>query len=126
MKRFTIKRPSFAGALILFVFLSPALAQRVDFSRDIRPILSDRCFLCHGPDEAKRKVNLRLDTEAGAKQAQGKTTPIVPGNPAASEVIRRITAENSSRMPPAYAGHKALSAREIALIRRWVEQGARW
>src|SRR6266567_3486040 len=97
-----------------------ATAQTVEFSRDIRPLLSDRCFLCHGPDEANRKVNLRLDTEAGAKQSQGKTTPIVPGDPAASEVIRRISAENSSRMPPAYSGLKALSAREIALIRRWV------
>src|SRR6266567_7800962 len=104
-----------------------ATAQTVEFSRDIRPLLSDRCFLCHGPDEANCKVNLRLDTEAGAKQPQGKTTPIVPGDPAASEVIRRISAENTSqRMPPAYAGLKALSAGEIALIRRWVEQGARW
>ncbi len=116
---------------LIAVFLAPIgtaqeLPATVEFSRDIRPLLSDRCFLCHGPDEANRKVNLRLDTEAGAKKRQGKTTPIAPGDPAASEVIRRITADNSSRMPPAYAGLKALSAREIALIRRWVEQGARW
>src|SRR5437762_6372400 len=104
-----------------------AIPATVDFSRDIRPVLSDRCFLCHGPDEANRKVNLRLDTESGAKQPRGKITPIVPGDPAASEVIRRITAGNVSlRMPPAYSGNKALSAGEIALIRRWISQGARW
>jgi len=108
---------------LIAVFLAPIgtaqeLPATVEFSRDIRPLLSDRCFLCHGPDEANRKVNLRLDTEAGAKKRQGKTTPIAPGDPAASEVIRRITADNSSRMPPAYAGLKALSARDIALIRR--------
>src|SRR5262245_43827593 len=84
-----------------------AIPATVEFSRDIRPILSDRCFLCHGPDEANRKVNLRLDTEAGAKQTQGKTTPIVPGDPSASEVFRRITAENSARMPPSYSEYNA-------------------
>jgi len=67
------------------------------------------------------------DTEAGAKQLRGKTTPIVPGDPAGSELIRRIGSENAAqRMPPAYSGLMALSAREVALIRRWVEQGARW
>src|SRR5207244_1350766 len=107
MKRFTMKKPSFAGALIFFVFLSPAVAQRVDFGRDIRPILSDRCFLCHGPDEANRKVNLRLDTEAGARQVRGNKTPVVPGNPDGSELFRRISAVDSAvRMPPAYSGYK--------------------
>src|SRR4051812_41427224 len=75
----------------------------VEFSRDVRPILSDRCFLCHGPDEANRKVDLRLDAEADAKKVHGKTTPIVPGNPAASEVYRRISTDNAGmRMPPSY------------------------
>src|SRR5438128_7274627 len=95
------------------------LPATVEFSRDIRPILSDRCFLCHGPDEATRKVNLRLDTEAGARQMRGNKTPVVPGNPDGSELFRRISAANSAvRMPPAYSGYKALSAEEIALIRR--------
>src|SRR4051812_34560228 len=102
------------------------LPQTVEFSRDVRPILSDRCFLCHGPDEANRKVNLRLDVEREAKQPNGDKIPIVPGNPGASEVFRRITAPDDSRMPPSYSGARPLSAREIALIRRWIEQGARW
>ena len=99
--------------------LAPAqalLPATVEFSRDIRPILSDRCFLCHGPDEANRKVNLRLDTEAGAKQSHGKTTPIVPGDPAASEVIRRIGADKSTRMPPAYAEQKALKLKPLDVL----------
>ncbi|HTM49944.1 MAG TPA: PSD1 and planctomycete cytochrome C domain-containing protein [Bryobacteraceae bacterium] len=119
-------RKSLAVAAVMTAMRIGA-AQEVEFSRDVRPILSDRCFLCHGPDEANRKVDLRLDTEAGAKHSRGKTTPIVPGDPAASEVYRRISADNAGqRMPPSYAGHKPLSAREIATIRRWIEQGARW
>ncbi|MBI1788056.1 MAG: DUF1553 domain-containing protein [Acidobacteria bacterium] len=89
--------------------------------RDIRPILSDRCFTCHGPDSANRKTPLRFDTEAGARRA------IVPGDPGKSELIRRITSDNpAQRMPPAYAGHDKLGAREIDLFRRWIEQGAPW
>src|SRR3989442_14387024 len=105
---FTMKRPLVAGALIYFGLLSPAAAQKVDFSRDIRPILSDRCFLCHGPDEATRKVNLRLDTEAGARHMRGNKTPVVPGKPDGSELFSRITAVNTDvRMPPTYSGYNA-------------------
>ena len=102
-------------------------AEPVDFARDVRPILSDRCFVCHGPDEPSRKAGLRLDTEAGAKAARGQRTPIVPGNPAASEIIRRVTqAQPALRMPPPYAGKKPLTESEIATLRAWIEQGARW
>lgn len=102
-------------------------AQRVDFARQVRPILSDRCFLCHGPDESTRKANLRLDTEDGAKSARGAKTPILPGKPAESEVMRRITSTNPAlRMPPSYAGHKPLAAGESDILRRWILQGAEW
>ena len=102
-------------------------AEPVDFARDVRPILSDRCFACHGPDEPSRKAGLRLDTEAGAKAARGQRTPIVPGNPAASELIRRVTqVQPALRMPPPYAGKKPLTEGEIATLRAWIEQGARW
>ena len=100
----------------------------VEFNRDIRPILSDRCFACHGPDEANRKTALRFDTEEGAfTELAGGSFAIVRGEPEKSGMLRRITSDNEAvRMPPAYLGHDKLSDREIDLIRRWIEQGARW
>ena len=107
------------------VFL-PLAAQTVEFNRDIRPILSDKCYTCHGPDKSNRKTNLRFDVEAFAKADLGGRFAIVPGDPAHSEMIRRITAEQKAmRMPPVYSG-RTLSDREIELIRRWIEQGANW
>src|SRR6185295_10843611 len=97
-----------------------------EFNRDIRPIFSDRCFSCHGPDAAKRASKLRLDRDADAKADLGSgRRGLIPGDPERSEVYRRITSSNAAlRMPPAYAGHAALPAVEIGLIRRWIEQGA--
>jgi mono/diheme cytochrome c family protein len=99
---------------------------QIEFNRDIRPILSDRCYACHGPDQAARKSKLRLDTEAGAKADLGGRFGIVPGDPAKSEVIRRITANEASRMPPAWAGAPRLTDRETERVLRWVQQGAVW
>ena len=97
-----------------------ANARAVDFSRDIRPILSDNCFTCHGPDEATRMTELRFDTKAGAFEDLGGYFAIVSGDPAASEIIRRITAKDESRrMPPLFSGRK-LTKDEIELIRRWI------
>src|SRR5689334_17427069 len=103
-------------------------AQTVEFNRDIRPILSDKCFTCHGPDAANRKTKMRFDIESGAMITLGNGGhAIVPGDPGKSEMIRRITSENKAiRMPPAYMGREKLTDREIELIRRWIEQGAKW
>jgi mono/diheme cytochrome c family protein len=102
------------------------LPARVEFNRDIRPILSDTCFQCHGPDKARRKADLRLDTEAGALADLGGTRAVVPGKPEQSELLRRLTAaDESERMPPAKIGRR-LSEREVGLLRRWIEQGAKW
>ena len=102
------------------------LSGAVEFNRDIRPILSDKCFTCHGPDSKNRLTKLRFDTEAGAKQDLGGRFAIVSGDPARSEMIRRITASNpATRMPPATSAYK-LTAVEIEQIRRWIEEGARW
>ncbi len=111
---------------VLAIQLSAAGAQ-VEFNRDIRPILSDRCYTCHGPDASNRKTPLRFDTEQGATQDLGGRVAIAAGDPEKSTIIERITSDDPiRRMPPSYEGHSRLSEREIGLIRRWVEQGAEW
>jgi hypothetical protein len=96
----------------------------VEFNRDVRPILSENCFACHGPDKKTRKADLRLDTEEGAFADLGGHRALVPGKPEQSELYRRIThADPGKRMP---LGRRGLPAREVALLRRWIEQGAKW
>ncbi len=107
---------------VVFVFCDEGSAQSppVQFNRDIRPILSDKCFDCHGPDSASRKGDLRLDQEVTAQSV------VDPRNASASELITRITHEDvGQRMPPADSG-RTLSIREIELLTSWVEQGAKW
>ena len=120
--------PSRTGLFLCLVAAtaSGVTAETVEFNRDIRPILSDRCYSCHGPDQAKRTSKLRFDSEAAAKSDLGGHFAIVPGDPSKSEMIRRINADEKSRMPPAWAGAAKLSAREIDLLTQWVAQGARW
>lgn len=102
-----------------------ARAQNViSFNRDIRPILSNNCFQCHGPDEKVRKADLRLDIEKGLIADLGGHAAIVRGKPEESELIRRITgAEPNKIMPPRKTGKK-LSPAEVDLLTRWVKQGA--
>jgi hypothetical protein len=120
-----------ACGLLVHLFLGePAIGRaqrRIDFNRDIRPILSDKCFACHGPDAPNKKIKLRLDSEAAATADLGKgRRAIVPGDIERSEVVRRITASDELvRMPPAYSGHK-LTQTEIDLIIEWVKEGAQW
>ncbi len=97
---------------------------RLDFNRDIRPILSDNCFFCHGPDADDRQADLRLDTFEGATADLGGYAAVVPGKPDESELVARITAEDPEmRMPPADS-HKKLEADEIKRLIRWVAEGA--
>ncbi len=104
----------------------PGAPEAIEFNRDIRPILSDRCYQCHGPDSAKRKADLRLDQEASAKAERDGGPVIVPGDANGSELYRRITAKDpSERMPPAKSG-KTLSSAEIEKLGRWISQGAKW
>ncbi len=101
----------------------------VDFNFHIRPILSDRCFKCHGPDATQRKSNLRLDTEAGLYQAlkdNPKEHVVVKGDPGHSEMFRRLMAEDTSQvMPPPYS-NLTVSDYEKKLIRKWIDQGANY
>jgi mono/diheme cytochrome c family protein len=104
---------------------SAGRAPSVNYARDIRPILSDNCFACHGPDDQKRKAGLRLDTKDGAfSKLKSDNVAIVPGKPEESELIDRIENDDpESLMPPRKSG-KQLTTAQIALLRRWVEQGA--
>ena len=100
---------------------------RIEFKRDIRPILSDKCFACHGPDATAKKIKLRLDSEEGMKAELGRgRRAVVPGQPEQSELVKRIThADAAMRMPPADSG-RALTATEITLLTAWIKQGANW
>ena len=96
----------------------------VDFTRQIRPILSDKCFLCHGPDDSSREAELRLDEQDSATEDRGGYQAIVPGDSAASELIARITTDDPDlKMPPPEI-EKQLSAEEVELLRKWIDQGA--
>ena len=114
----------------VFIFATyPALAaDRVTFNRDIRPILSDNCFACHGPDSVQRKAALRLDREEGVfAQLQSGGKAIVPGSIENSILYQRLVTDNETlRMPPSYLGHDRLSDDQVGLIGRWIEQGAKW
>ncbi len=111
----------FAGVSTVGLF-----GQAIEFNRDIRPILSDRCYTCHGPSSTTRKSKLRFDIEAAAKQDMGGHFAIVPGDPAKSTILARISAgEKPMRMPPLASG-PALTEKEIGLIRAWIQQGAVW
>ncbi len=119
-----MKSPCALG-LALWAGLAAA-APPVEFNRDVRPILSDKCFLCHGPDAKNRNIPLRLDVEETAKADLGGRRAIVPGNPAASELIQRITGEKKFRvMPPVHSGLKLTEA-EVDTLRRWIAEGAAW
>ncbi|MGH9672581.1 MAG: DUF1549 domain-containing protein, partial [Bryobacteraceae bacterium] len=113
--------PAAAGIALLFAADGPP----VDFQREIRPILSQNCFTCHGPDEKQRMMDLRLDTREGAFATRSGYSILVPGDPKASRLYQRITASGAMRMPPP-ASHKTLTEVQIALIGRWIEQGAPW
>lgn len=100
---------------------------RVDYNRDVRPILSDNCYRCHGPDEGERSTELRLDDEASAFSALTLGGhAVVPGNPGKSELVRRISSDAPEvRMPPPETG-KTLSAEQIRILNDWIEAGASW
>ncbi len=104
-----------------------ASASRIDFTREIRPLLSDRCFRCHGPDASKRKAKLRLDVREGAFRKMGAGWAIVkPSDPAKSEVVRRIFSDDFEEMMPPPESNLSLTDDEKALLKRWVAEGAEY
>src|ERR1041385_8234737 len=125
------------------LFATAALAQTpvkappsVDFQREIRPLLSENCFQCHGPDPDTRMADLRLDLkESAPKESAPKEAPvaqrkrgpvIIPGKSAESLLYQRISSPDASRRMPPERSHKSLTAAQIAKIKLWIDQGAPW
>lgn len=137
MAKISSNKLIFACILLLVagwgLYRLPSTAHRplstIDFNWQVRPILSDRCFKCHGPDEKKREAGLRLDTEEGAFAALGETKDhfaIVPGRPEQSTLVQRIWSVHPDSMMPAPASNLSLTDAEKNILTRWIEQGAHW
>jgi hypothetical protein len=118
----------FASSLVcaLFAVQFASAAETIHFSRNIRPILSENCFLCHGPDEGNRKGDLRLDLEAAAKRDRKGTVAVVPGKPEQSAIIQRLEAKDPDEVMPPPASHKVISPAQVQLLKAWIRQGAPW
>jgi hypothetical protein len=117
-------KPFLVSLLVPFALASPALAdERVDFARDVLPILSDNCFKCHGPDEKARKADLRLDTKEGTLARGG---PVVPGKSAESELYKRVASADPADLMPPPRSNKKLRPEQVATLKRWIDQGAPW
>ena len=108
------------------VLRTEAAEEAVSFNRDIRPILSDNCFKCHGPDENARKGKLRLDTKEGAFESRDGKRPVVPKEPGMSELYARITTDNPDDLMPPPKSNLKLTSEQKGLLKRWIEQGAIW
>lgn len=112
-----------AGGSLL---MAEAPQSKLQFNRDIRPILSNNCFQCHGPDEGTREAGLRLDLREEVLKPEGGKAIIVPGKPEQSELITRITSDDEFTQMPPPSAEKTLSPEQIKLLKRWVAEGAEW
>src|SRR5579863_8066108 len=111
---------------MLLAFFSCTAAAEVRFNRDIRPIMAETCFRCHGPDKSSRMAGMRLDIrEEALKPLKDGLTPIVPGDPDKSAIIQRVFAAGARTMPPANI-HKELTQAQKDTIRQWVAEGAKY
>src|SRR5437868_7004140 len=118
-----MKRMYSSATMLIVIAAQPALAQtKIEYNRDIRPILAENCFACHGPDSASRKAGLRLAQRDAALEAEA----IAPGHPDKSALIERIFAdETSQRMPPAKT-NKKLTPAQKDMLKRWIANGAEY
>lgn len=117
--------------LLVLLLCAPAWgdARKIEFNRDVRPILSDTCFKCHGFDKNARKADMRLDVRAEAvapRHGDNHITPIVPGDPARSEVWKRVSSTDPGELMPPPDAHLALNDKQKETIRLWIEQGAEY
>src|SRR5450432_921196 len=117
-------------AIAVLVIATPVYAQpagKVQFSRDVLPILSTHCFTCHGPDAKTLKAGLRLDVfETATKKLKSGQRAVVPGNAKESELLARILAEDENERMPPKSAKKTLTAEQKSLLKRWIEEGAEY
>ncbi len=118
--------PILLSAILLCVVPVTARAAAVDFNRDIQPLLSENCYHCHGPDAKARKAELRLDTREGAFRVQDGVAVVKPGDSKASELIERIFTGDEEEVMPPKKSNRVLTAAQKELLRRWVDEGAKW
>ena len=111
-------------SLLLIATGLAAADTKLDFNRDIRPILSDNCFACHGFDAKKRKAKLRLDTTEGATALKDGIQAVKPGDPEASELIKRILSKDPEEVMPPPETHKQITPTQVDILRRWIAEGA--
>ena len=112
---------------ILCLSITPSLmAGDIEFNRDIRPILSDKCFACHGPDANKREAELRLDEREDAILERDGHRVITPGKPELSELVTRITTDDEFTVMPPPESDKPLTPAEIATLKKWITEGAEY
>src|SRR5437667_2176267 len=105
------------GFIVSLAAISPALAQtKIEYNRDIRPILAENCFACHGPDSASRKADLRLDKREVAVEHDA----IVPGKPAQSSLVERISSSDADEVMPPPATKKQLTAAQKEKLQQWI------
>jgi hypothetical protein len=123
---FLIRVAAASCVFMLFASTVRGAASTVDFSRDILPILSDKCYQCHGPDENKRKAKLRLDVKESAFRVKDGVAVIRAGNSAQSEVYRRISSTDPDEVMPPPKSNRQLTPAQIVLLQRWIDEGARW
>ena len=113
-------------SILALVCCLPAARAKVSFNEDIRPLLSNRCYACHGPDEEDRKGKLRLDTSEGAMHERKGFAAVVPGNLKDSELIYRIVTDDEDDMMPPPGKGQRFSKEEVELFKQWIKEGANY
>ena len=115
---------AFTGAALASAAGWAAVPGKLEFNRDIRPILSENCLQCHGQDAQRREAKLRLDDRASATRENDGVAAIRPGRPEESEMIFRILSSDTEEVMPPPSTHKRVSAAQAAQLRRWIAEGA--
>jgi len=121
-----MKSPALFPLTFAALALAASAETKIDFNRDVRPILSDKCFACHGFDPKNRKADRRLDTPEGALAEIEGIRAIVPGSLEKSDAWQRINSTDKDEVMPTPKSHKTLSAAEKDVLKRWIEQGAHY